>query len=190
MGRCSDGKNHKWGQPFWQSIGQYKKCEKCGTTVSLLTSRSDRASGVAYGLNSIVDKLNDIVSETEEKESEKETEELPKEPPVTQPLETLTTITVPKEFIDILSDAQSEVESLRDEMDDWASNMEGTSLENTEKYQTVSEARDTLDDLSSRLSDVSLEEEFEDVSELEDIISELEDISSELESVEFPSMYG
>jgi uncharacterized protein (UPF0147 family) len=44
-------------------------------------------------------------------------------------------------------DAISELQSLRDEMVEWRDNMEGTSLENTEKYEDVSEVADSLESL-------------------------------------------
>ena len=38
----------------------------------------------------------------------------------------------------------SEIEELKDEMEIWRSNMDGTALENTQKYQDVSQAEDEL----------------------------------------------
>lgn len=46
---------------------------------------------------------------------------------------------------DAISYAMSDFQTLRDEMRDWASNMEGTGLENTEKYTAVSECADALE---------------------------------------------
>ena len=43
----------------------------------------------------------------------------------------------------------SEVESLRDEMQEWVDNMGGTALENTSRYQMASDAVDTLDNVDS-----------------------------------------
>lgn len=40
----------------------------------------------------------------------------------------------------------SELESLQEEMETWRDNLSGTALENTEKFQTVSECADTLAD--------------------------------------------
>jgi len=42
-----------------------------------------------------------------------------------------------------------EIESLRDEMTEWRDNMDGTGLENTQKYEAVSEAADQLDNVDS-----------------------------------------
>lgn len=53
-----------------------------------------------------------------------------------------------------LNDAKDELQSLGDEMDEWRSNMEGTNLEYTSKYETVSECADTLQDQFSSLEDV------------------------------------
>lgn len=49
--------------------------------------------------------------------------------------------------------AKSDLESLSEEMGSWRDNMEGTALENTGKYETVSECADTLEDQSSSLDD-------------------------------------
>lgn len=42
-------------------------------------------------------------------------------------------------------DSLADLEALRDEMAEWRDGMEGTGLENTEKFQTVSEVADGLD---------------------------------------------
>lgn len=55
-----------------------------------------------------------------------------------------------------LEDAKSEVESLRDEIEEWKGGMEGTNLENTEKYQTLSDCYDALEDMLSRLEDIEI----------------------------------
>ncbi len=47
----------------------------------------------------------------------------------------------------------AELESLRDEMTDWRDNMEGTGLENTDKFEQVSEAADILEEQVYVLSD-------------------------------------
>ena len=44
-----------------------------------------------------------------------------------------------------VSDAFSEFQSLRDEMNDWKENMEGNNMEHLPKYEEVSEAHDTLE---------------------------------------------
>jgi iron only hydrogenase large subunit-like protein len=61
----------------------------------------------------------------------------------------------------------SDIESLRDEMTEWRDNMDGTGLENTSKYEAVSEAADqldnvdsiTFDDLDSALEEAGIQEE-------------------------------
>jgi len=57
-----------------------------------------------------------------------------------------------------IGNAYSDLMSLAEEMRDWASNMEGTGLENTEKYQTVSETADALDSLNEAEVPASLAE--------------------------------
>jgi Sec-independent protein translocase protein TatA len=43
-----------------------------------------------------------------------------------------------------IDECRSEVESLRDEMEEWGSNMEGNNMEHLPKYEQVTEARDNL----------------------------------------------
>lgn len=66
---------------------------------------------------------------------------------------------------EMLSNAQSVLEELRDEIEQWKSGMEGTNLESTEKYQ-------------------QLEECYEKLAESVDNIQGVE-----LDGIEFPSMY-
>lgn len=51
-------------------------------------------------------------------------------------------------------EAKSEIESLRDEMSEWADNLENGNLGHTEKFDAVSEARDNLDNAVSDLDGV------------------------------------
>ena len=60
------------------------------------------------------------------------------------------------------------VEELRDEIDNWKTNLEGTNLENTEKYSLLEETFDTL----------------------EQSHDEIESACDELDNVEFPGMFG
>jgi chromosome segregation ATPase len=62
---------------------------------------------------------------------------------------------------DCLNNAKDEIESLSDEMSSWRDNMEGTNLEYTSKYETVSESADMLED---------------QLGSLENVISEIEEI--------------
>jgi chromosome segregation ATPase len=62
---------------------------------------------------------------------------------------------------DCLNNAKGEIESLSDEMSSWRDNMEGTNLEYTSKYETVSESADVLED---------------QLGNLENVISEIEEI--------------
>ena len=60
-----------------------------------------------------------------------------------------------------------EVRTLKEELEEWMSNLQGTNLENTTKYEQLEEA----------------------VSLLEDLESGLEDIQSNADMVEFPGMF-
>lgn len=69
------------------------------------------------------------------------TSELPAKPEYT----TLRDATFTRTVEDALSNAEGELESLRDEMTDWRDNMDGTGLENTDKYSEVEEAASELE---------------------------------------------
>lgn len=45
-----------------------------------------------------------------------------------------------------VSDAFSEAESLRDEMEEWKDSLEGTNFERSDKFERISEAYETLND--------------------------------------------
>jgi hypothetical protein len=60
-------------------------------------------------------------------------------------------------------DAKSTIEALRDEMSEWADNMEGANLDQTDKYNEVTEARDQLEEAVSSLDiDLDLPDEVKD----------------------------
>lgn len=93
-----------------------------------------------------------------------------------------------------------EFESLKYEMESWASNMEGTNLECTSRYETVSETASTLEDIISNLEDISAPDvdmsnlTIDDVKgfadDIKEIADEIEAAVSNAEDVEFPGMYG
>lgn len=77
----------------------------------------------------------------------------------------------------IVENARSIVEELNEELDSWKSNLEGTNLENTNKYQMLEEA-------CSRL------EEIDDALNISDVDpDEFEDLQSIDWSVDFPGMF-
>lgn len=78
----------------------------------------------------------------------------------------------------------AELESLTEEIQSWRDGMQGTNLENTEKYSTLDETASTLENIEPSIDEVS------DFSDIEQRISDLEDKASELESVEFPGMFS
>lgn len=88
-----------------------------------------------------------------------------------------------------------ELETLRDEMTEWRDNMDGTGLENTSKFQEVSDAADTLenqvDELSSLNFDVDVRDNsLEEVSDaMGEAIDTIESALGELENVSFPGMF-
>lgn len=58
-----------------------------------------------------------------------------------------------------LEDVKSEVECLRDEMEEWASGMEGTGLESTQKYETITNTYEELESAYNELEQVEISEE-------------------------------
>ncbi|TLX65893.1 MAG: hypothetical protein E6L03_10460 [Thaumarchaeota archaeon] len=95
----------------------------------------------------------------------------------------------------------SEIESLYDEIDSWVGNMEGTALENTQKYEMLNDCRDNLEtvkgNLESAESDMPEEpkeksvnalSEFSDA--LDSVINDLQEAIDNASSIEFPGMYG
>lgn len=61
---------------------------------------------------------------------------------------------------ELAEEAKSIVEELFDEMENWRDGMEGTGLENTAKYNVVSEACDNLEEIKSQLEDIDWYVEF------------------------------
>ena len=71
----------------------------------------------------------------------------------------------------------SEIESLRDEMQEWVDNMGGTALENTSRYQMASDAVDTL----SRVDDIRFDDIWDAVGNTKSLTVEgLKDLEYEV----------
>jgi len=99
--------------------------------------------------------------------------------------------------------AYGEVEQLYEEIDSWASGMEGTNLENTSKYDDLKECLDALEALKDALDSLEGLEIIEIPSDPKDrdawksyadALSKLhdgiEDAVSAAGDVSFPGMYG
>ena len=90
----------------------------------------------------------------------------------------------------------SEIESLGEEMRNWADGLSGTNLENSEKYQRIEEAADTCENVDTNIeipaapetNDKTEWEEFADA--LNEAADSIENETSNLDGVDFPSMYG
>jgi len=78
----------------------------------------------------------------------------------------------------------SELDSLKDEISSWKSNLEGTNLENSNKYQMLDEAESNMDNID--VGSVSVES----LDDIETAVDELNNAADELEQVEFPGMYS
>ena len=72
------------------------------------------------------------------------------------------------EAISKIQDGMDEIRSLADEISEWRGNLEGTNLENTQKYSELQECEDGLNEAAE-----SIEAGVND-----------------LENIEFPQMYG
>ncbi len=93
-----------------------------------------------------------------------------------------------------------DLEDLKDEMESWASNMEGTNLEYTSKYEMVSESANALGDIVSNIEDISAPEidlknlTIESIGDftrdIQEIADNIENIIGDAEGVEFPGLYG
>lgn len=86
----------------------------------------------------------------------------------------------------------SELEGLKDEVDEWRSGMEGTNLENTEKYEQLGECCDALDNAVCELEiEINIDgtDEEDVASQLNTLADEIESAVSEIECIEFPGMY-
>ncbi len=81
----------------------------------------------------------------------------------------------------------SEVENLRDEIQDWKDNIE-EKFSATQKYSDLEECASTLDSAISEIE--SGNEEIDDVAELEQRIGSLESGVDGCDDVSFPGMFG
>jgi uncharacterized coiled-coil DUF342 family protein len=175
------GKHHKWGPIQNEGISKIRICEKCPQRKNLTTSRADRLVGVIYGLQTVMDNIQEILDKFEEfKDEFDELDEEQQDRGKQQVVDDIDTV--------LFEEATSELSSLAEEMRSWADNMEGagTGLENTDKYQRVSDAADILENEQSELDGIG----FSDFDELEDTKGTIENSIAELESVEFPGMFG
>lgn len=87
----------------------------------------------------------------------------------------------------------SDFENLKSEMEEWESNMEGTNLENTSKYQEISDCYNSLDNIYlSGLEDIefSNSENAESINILiSDLIESIDSIVSDMSDIEFPNAF-
>jgi len=88
----------------------------------------------------------------------------------------------------------SEIDSLKEEIENWKNGLEGTNLESSDKYNQLEEAVHNLESGSDELSNIFFsfveEETVEELKDsLQEVVDALENAISSLESVEFPRMY-
>ena len=89
----------------------------------------------------------------------------------------------------------SGIEELRDEIENWKSGMEGTNLENSSKYEELSECYNNLDNAISSLEGIDIDVELGELTpeeladRFQEYVDEIENAVYELENVSFPGMY-
>ena len=156
------------------------------------TSRASRAADIAGSIGSAVSNLEDIKSSIEAfaeriaNGEEIEDGEIEEE-----------TLRISDNVQDIQNTSDG-IQELHDEIESWHDNMQGTNLENTQKYSDLEDCMGELDNVISSIDGISdpeipekyTEESLNDLAgELEDLISEAESAQSDLENVNFPGMY-
>lgn len=77
----------------------------------------------------------------------------------------------------------SELENLISEISSWRDNMQGTNLENSQKYSDLEDCISTLEGID--VSSISIED-FDDI---EQAVEELQTAADEVRSIEFPGMF-
>jgi len=155
-------------------------------------SRAKRRDEACGSLTNTVEKLREIANSLDDSLEE---------------MEEIGGIKNREEMVKKINDAQTllnelgpgEFEDLKDEMESWASNMEGTNLEYTSKYETVTEAVVALEDVISNLESVetpeidttnlTVESMTNFIDAIKEIADDIENTIGDAENIEFPGMY-
>lgn len=149
-------------------------CRSCRPHRIQYVSRADRASELVSNAQTAIDELEQIKDEIEGTQDEKGGE--------VDSIDQL--LTKANELVNNLD--FSDLDNLKDEMDNWRDNMSGTNLENSQRYQDVEEAADTLDNV-----DVPNLPEIETADDIDEAIEMLQEIAdSGIDQVNYPGMYG
>jgi len=142
-------------------------------------SRASRLATAANGIEAVVKKLEDIKLLIKVNKSVDEINNL---------IDDFNNITAEIDTTD--------VEDIMEELDNWKSGLEGTNLENTEKYTTLSEAIDTLTNVIDNLSeseDINYIEKINDkkklIDSIDDKIGKINETIGEIENVECPGAF-
>jgi hypothetical protein len=151
-------------------------------------SRATRRDAACSLLTGVVNKLREISDSLEKIEEA----EINNKVQITQKINDAQTLI--KEL------SPGDFEDLKDEMESWASNMEGTNLEYTSKYETVSETANVLGDVVSNIesinapdidiSSLTAENIKEFANDIKEIAADIENSVGDAENIEFPGMYG
>ncbi len=90
-------------------------------------------------------------------------------------------------------DAKSEIEGLGEEMRSWSDGMSGTNLENSQKYQDVTDAADTIEGINFSFDEEPEEKETAKIAvadKLDECADNMDECADGVEGVEFPGMYS
>jgi hypothetical protein len=171
---------------WWKHFRGPRRMSKEPPTVAQ-TAGSGRAARLGVWLNGLseeqtkVQQLMDLLQESEEPI---QPEHYPK--------------AIPEDLRTLGIDA-SEVDELYEEMNSWAENMEGASMEHLPKYEEVDECRNALDELKSAVEGVEAPEIPESVATKEiadELVEKLDEYREALEEadsagsgIDFPGMF-
>jgi hypothetical protein len=95
------------------------------------------------------------------------------------------------DLVEKVKESCTDIEDLKDELEQWRDGMSGTNLESSNKYSMLEEAVSVLEGINVDF-DTSCGDgdEAEDIaSDFDDLAGQMEDAAGELEGVEFPGMY-
>ena len=152
-----------------RSIGLHRS-KKHGYKRVKHKSRADRASEQASQWEDIASQLRSLLDESIEDNEGNENEGLK-----------ASIVSQAQGIIDGID--SSELESLTEEITNWRDGMQGTNLENSNKYSELEEAASTLEGIDVNSFSI---DDYEDI---ENVAEELESAASELQGVEFPRMF-
>lgn len=149
-----------------------------------MASRASRRDTALISLRDVAARLQDLADEQAKDESEVSADEDAMEGQT----DLRTDSEIAEEASTVLEDVDTaELESLREEIGNWRDNMQGTNLENTEKYSRLEECFDALDSAIISLESLGSISCKDDI---DSVISDIDSAIGDAENAEFPTMFG